>query len=120
GHKNEEERGGSRCDDQQHDQGITERVHAALTHWGSNELQRGCGYPRQALRCSMPKATLTLSVSDGISRRIDPLGATSRPPSASSLAEVAAAPSDRRSPAVANDRGARPVNAEEPGRCLDP
>ena len=33
GHKDEEEHRGSRCDDQQHDQGVTERVHAALTHW---------------------------------------------------------------------------------------
>jgi hypothetical protein len=33
GHKDEEERRGSRGDDQQHDEGVTKRVHAALTHW---------------------------------------------------------------------------------------
>jgi hypothetical protein len=33
GHIDEQERRGSRCDDQQHDQGVTERVHPALTHW---------------------------------------------------------------------------------------
>jgi hypothetical protein len=42
------------------------------------------------------------------------------PPSASFPAAVPSAPSAGRSPVVASDRDARPVNGEERGRCLDP
>ena len=88
----------------------TEREEAALEKAARRMLQRS-GW----MRPTWPRgwwAAITVYC-------LCPLGA-SCPPSASFPAAVPSAPSAGRSPVVASDRDARPVNGEERGRCLDP